>query len=126
MPGAASYYRSLRTLAFGAAVALVCAACQTPFTRSLPREVVESAPAATEQKVETPVASQPVVTELPPAAEPIAPAPRPKLAERLAELLVSHAPDLHEGELRAAYQDKRIAVPGTVFNAVLNRPDPVH
>ena len=26
--------------------------------------------------------------------------------------------------LRAAYEDKRIAVPGTVFNAVLNRPDP--
>ena len=44
--------------------------------------------------------------------------------DRLAEL--SHAPDLHEGELRAAYEDKRIAVPGTVFNAVLNRPDPVH
>jgi hypothetical protein len=44
--------------------------------------------------------------------------------DRLAEL--SHVPDLHEGELRAAYQDKRIAVPGTVFNAVLNRPDPVH
>lgn len=44
--------------------------------------------------------------------------------DRLAEL--SHAPDAREGELRAAYQDKRIAVPGTVFNAVLNRPDPVH
>jgi hypothetical protein len=44
--------------------------------------------------------------------------------DRLAEL--SHAPDLHEGELRAAYEDKRIAVPGTVFNAVLNRPDHIH
>ena len=44
--------------------------------------------------------------------------------DRLAEL--SHAPDDHHDELRAAYQDKRIAVPGTVFNAVLNRPDPVH
>ena len=44
--------------------------------------------------------------------------------DRLAEL--SHAPDLHEGELRAAYEDKRITVPGTVFNAVLNRPDPIH
>lgn len=37
----------------------------------------------------------------------------------------SHAPDRHFGDLRAAYKDKRVAVPGTVFNAVLNRPDPV-
>lgn len=37
----------------------------------------------------------------------------------------SHAPDRHFGELRAAYKDERVAVPGTVFNAVLNRPDPV-
>jgi hypothetical protein len=46
------------------------------------------------------------------------------LIDRLAEL--SHAPDEHPGELQAAYEDRRIAVPGTVFNAVLNRPDPVH
>ena len=38
----------------------------------------------------------------------------------------SHAPDRHFGDLRAAYKDKRVTVPGTVFNAVLNRPDPVH
>ena len=38
----------------------------------------------------------------------------------------SHAPDRHFGDLRAAYKDKRVAVPATVFNAVLNRPDPVH
>jgi hypothetical protein len=44
--------------------------------------------------------------------------------DRLAEF--SHAPDRHFGELRVAYKDKRVAVPGTVFNAVLNRPDPVH
>ena len=44
--------------------------------------------------------------------------------DRLAEL--SHAPDEHPAELQAAYEDRRIAVPGTVFNAVLNRPDPVH
>lgn len=37
----------------------------------------------------------------------------------------SRAPDRHFGDLRAAYKDKRVAVPGTVFNAVLNRPDPV-
>jgi hypothetical protein len=37
----------------------------------------------------------------------------------------SHAPDRHFGDLRAAYKDQRVAVPGTVFNAVLNRPDPV-
>jgi hypothetical protein len=44
--------------------------------------------------------------------------------DRLAEL--SYAPDQHTDELRAACQDQRIAVPGTVFNAVLNRPEPVH
>jgi len=44
--------------------------------------------------------------------------------DRLAEL--SHAPDDHADALRAVYEDKRVAVPGTVFNAVLNRPDPVH
>ena len=44
--------------------------------------------------------------------------------DRLAEL--SQAPDEHLDELRAVYEDNRIAVPGTVFNAVLNRPDPVH
>jgi hypothetical protein len=38
---------------------------------------------------------------------------------------LSHAPDRHFGDLRAAYKDKRVAVPGTVFNAVLNRPDPI-
>jgi hypothetical protein len=43
--------------------------------------------------------------------------------DRLAEL--SHAPDAHPEELTAAYQDTRVAVPGTVFNAVLNRPDKV-
>jgi hypothetical protein len=37
----------------------------------------------------------------------------------------SHAPDRYFGDLRAAYKDKRVAVLGTVFNAVLNRPDPV-
>jgi len=38
----------------------------------------------------------------------------------------SHAPDRHFGDLRAIYRDERVAVPGTVFNAVLNRPDSVH
>jgi hypothetical protein len=46
------------------------------------------------------------------------------LIDRLAEL--SHAPDEHPAELQAVYEDRRIAAPGTVFNAVLNRPDPVH
>ena len=41
-------------------------------------------------------------------------------------LHASHAPDEHPDELRTVYEDKRIAVPGTVFNAVLNRPDPIH
>lgn len=44
--------------------------------------------------------------------------------DRLAKF--SHAPDRHFGDLRAIYKDERVAVPGTVFNAVLNRPDPVH
>jgi hypothetical protein len=38
---------------------------------------------------------------------------------------ISHGPDRHFGDLRAAYKDKRVAVPATVFNAVLNRLDPV-
>ena len=92
MPGAAGHYRALRTFAFGAAVALVCAACQTPFTRALPREVTASAPES-EHRVVAPVVREPVAAALPPAAAPSA--PRPKLAERLAELLVVHAPDLH-------------------------------
>ena len=32
-------------------------------------------------------------------------------------------PDRHFDELRALYRDRRVAVPGTVFNAVLNRPE---
>ena len=44
--------------------------------------------------------------------------------DRLAAL--SQAPDRHFGDLRAVYKDKRVAVPDTVFNAVLNRTDPVH
>ena len=45
------------------------------------------------------------------------------LIDRLAVL--THDPDRHFDELRAVYLDPRIAVPGTVFNAVLNRTDPV-
>lgn len=41
--------------------------------------------------------------------------------DRLAEL--THAPDRHFTELRALYEDPRIAVPGTVFNAVLQRAE---
>jgi hypothetical protein len=41
--------------------------------------------------------------------------------DRLAEL--THEPDRHFAELRAVYNDKRIAVPATVFNAVLNRSE---
>lgn len=39
---------------------------------------------------------------------------------------LTREPDVNLDALRAAYEDKRIAVPDTVFNAVLNRPDPVH
>ena len=41
--------------------------------------------------------------------------------DRLAELTVE--PDRHFDELRAVYQDPRVNVPATVFNAVLNRPE---
>ncbi len=41
--------------------------------------------------------------------------------DRLAGL--THDPDRHFAELRALYGDPRIAVPATVFNAVLNRPE---
>jgi hypothetical protein len=43
--------------------------------------------------------------------------------DRLAAL--THQPDQHLDELSAVYEDRRIAVPPTVFNAVLNRPEPV-
>lgn len=43
--------------------------------------------------------------------------------DRLARL--THAPDRHLEELRAVYLDPRIAVPSTVFNAVLGRPEAV-
>jgi Transglutaminase-like superfamily len=43
------------------------------------------------------------------------------LIDRLAALTVE--PDRHFGELRAIYQDPRIRVPATVFNAVRNRPE---
>ncbi len=41
--------------------------------------------------------------------------------DKLAALTVE--PDLHFGELRAIYQDPRVKVPPTVFNAVRNRPE---
>ncbi len=42
--------------------------------------------------------------------------------DRLAAL--THEPDGHFDELRAAYEgDPRLHVPATVFNAVLNRPE---
>jgi hypothetical protein len=44
--------------------------------------------------------------------------------DRLAAL--TRDPDANLDALRSAYADKRIAVPDTVFNAVLNRPDPVN
>jgi hypothetical protein len=43
------------------------------------------------------------------------------LFDRLAEL--THQPDRHFDELRTLYRDARFAVPATVFNAVLNRPE---
>ena len=43
------------------------------------------------------------------------------LIDRLAEL--THDPDRHFDELQALYGDPRFTVPGTVFNAVLNRPE---
>jgi hypothetical protein len=43
------------------------------------------------------------------------------LVDRLAEF--THEPDRHFDELRALYRDPRFTVPGTVFNAVLNRPE---
>jgi len=44
--------------------------------------------------------------------------------DRLAAL--SHAPDADPEAVREAYRDPRLAVPPTVFNAVLNRPEALH
>lgn len=38
---------------------------------------------------------------------------------------ISRAPDTHADELARAYADPRVAVPGTVFNAVLNQPEEI-
>ena len=46
------------------------------------------------------------------------------LIDRLAGL--TRDPDVDLDALRSVYADTRIAVPDTVFNAVLDRPDPVH
>ncbi len=43
------------------------------------------------------------------------------LFDELADL--THQPDRHFDKLRALYKDPRLAVPPTVFNAVLNRPE---
>jgi hypothetical protein len=43
--------------------------------------------------------------------------------DRLA--LVSREPDAHVDELSALYDDQRVNVPGTVFNAVLSCPQVV-
>ena len=42
--------------------------------------------------------------------------------DRLAEL--TRDPDANADKLARAYEDRRVFVPGTVFNAVLNRPEP--
>lgn len=39
---------------------------------------------------------------------------------------LSREPDAHRDELSRVYVDRRVAVPATVFNAVLNRPDSVN
>lgn len=44
-----------------------------------------------------------------------------RLIDQLAAL--TRRPDIDLAALRQAYADSRVAVPGTVFNAVLNRPD---
>jgi hypothetical protein len=44
--------------------------------------------------------------------------------DRIAAL--TREPDAHFDALREAYRDNRLAVPPTVFNAVLNRPESVH
>jgi hypothetical protein len=44
--------------------------------------------------------------------------------DRMAAL--SRRPDRDPAALQRACRDSRIAVPDTVFNAVLGRPDPIH
>ena len=86
---------ALRRAAFGALLGLVFSACQTPFTAAVLRERV-SAPAPAEVAVAP--APAPAPAELAPSHAPLpsprVEAPRPKLAERISELLVRHAPDL--------------------------------
>jgi len=94
-PGTVGPYRTLRTLAFGAAVALVCAACQTPLERRLPVPVEPMTPQRSAEAPAPAEAPEPALAAVPAAPAPAPAAPRPKLVDRIGELLVAHAPDLH-------------------------------
>jgi soluble lytic murein transglycosylase-like protein len=84
--------RALLTIC-GALCALVLSACQTPMTTAVLREPAEPASAAAvAPAVPVPAEVAVAVTRLAPS--PLHALPRPKLSERLAELLVDHAPDL--------------------------------
>jgi hypothetical protein len=84
---------ALRRALFGALFALVFSACQTPFTAAVLRERVNApAPSAPAVAV-TPAPSEVLSVPSPPPAPRVEVA-RPKLVERIGELLVHHAPDL--------------------------------
>ncbi|MFI5314500.1 MAG: lytic transglycosylase domain-containing protein [Myxococcota bacterium] len=84
---------ALRRAAIGAVFALSFSACQTPFTAAVLRERIETLPEASAAPAVAPTAT--VAAPSPSAlANPQREVARPKLAERLAELLVRHAPDL--------------------------------
>jgi soluble lytic murein transglycosylase-like protein len=90
----ASVSRALLAIG-GAACALILSACQTPMATGVLRERAELPAAAAVEPA--PPAPAPAAREVTPEIaleSPLRALPRQKLSERLAELLVDHAPDL--------------------------------
>jgi soluble lytic murein transglycosylase-like protein len=75
-----------------AVLGLISSACQTTSATALLRARTETAPLTASAEPETPAA--PSVTRPPAARPPALAQPRPRLSERLGELLVARAPDL--------------------------------
>lgn len=92
----AAGHTALRRVLLGTAAALIFSACQTPFQGAVLREQasvpVAPAPAIAVVPAREAAKLAPPQVEIP--ATPEAALAKPRLAERLAELLVEHAPEL--------------------------------
>ena len=87
----AAEHAALRRVLLGTAAALIFSACQTPFHGAVLREQV-SVPVAPRAAIAAVPAPEQPRAELPAAPDPAF--SKPHLADRVAELLVQHAPEL--------------------------------